>query len=419
MATDGAIEAGSSCLVSSRSTVKPGGLRLDTISVVSEASAPAPGLYVHVPFCSAICPYCDFAVVKGSAARRGRFVETLLAEIELAAGEAQPFDTLYFGGGTPSLLAEEELARVLAAAREKLGARVDAWIFLEANPEDVSPASLAAWRRLGVRTLSLGVQSFDDAELHFLGRRHSAAEARGAVELALGAGFDTVSVDLIYGLPGQERAAWRRSMETAIALAPEHLSCYQLTVNEGTPFGRQRERGRLHEMPEPQQAERFVFTHELLAAAGYPAYEVSNFAAGEAHRSRHNAKYWDHTAYLGLGPSAHSFDGRRRFWNERNLGAYTQQVEDGNRPIAGGETLTHEQLALEALMLGLRTAAGIDLAAFRGRHGFDLEAANGERFSRLAGQGLLTLTGGRLALTMKGLAVADGLAAEISLTRSA
>lgn len=377
--------------------------------------SPAPGLYVHVPFCSAICPYCDFAVVKGSEARRRRFVETLLAEIELATNHAQPFDTVYFGGGTPSLLAEEELARVLAAGREKLGALDDAWIFLEANPEDVTPASLASWRRLGVRTLSLGVQSFDDGELRFLGRRHSGDEARRAVAAAVGAGFETVSVDLIYGLPGQERAAWQRNLEAAVALAPQHLSCYQLTVNEGTPFGRQRDRGRLREMPEPEQAERFVATHEVLAAAGYPAYEVSNFALGPAHRSRHNAKYWDHTPYLGLGPSAHSFDGRRRFWNERNLSRYSDRVSAGERPLAGEELLSREQLALEALMLGLRTVSGVDLAAFRRRHGVDLEAANRERLPRLAEEGLLTLETGRLSLTTRGLAVADALAAEIAL----
>lgn len=383
---------------------------------MSAATTSAPGLYLHVPFCSAICPYCDFAVVKGSEARRRRFVETLLAEIELAAGEARPFDTVYFGGGTPSLLAEEELARILAAARERLGAADDAWIFLEANPEDVTPASLAAWRRAGVRTLSLGVQSFDEGELRFLGRRHSGEEARRAVEAALGAGFGTVSVDLIYGLPGQERETWRRNLEAAVALAPQHLSCYQLTVNESTPFGRQRERGRLREMPEPGQAELFVLTHEFLADAGYPAYEVSNFAMGAAHRSRHNAKYWDHTPYLGLGPSAHSFDGKRRFWNERNLARYGERVHARERPLAGAETLSAEQLALEALMLGLRTTAGIELAGFRRRYGFDLEPANRERFSRLVEEGLLTLEEDRLALSTRGLAVADALVAEIALT---
>lgn len=385
----------------------------------AEAVAQPPGLYVHVPFCSAICPYCDFAVVKGSEPRRRSFVETLLAEIDLAAGEAQPFDTIYFGGGTPSLLVEEELARVLGAAREKLGALGDAWIFLEANPEDVTSALLVAWRRLGVRTLSLGVQSFDEDELRFLGRRHSGDEARRAVELALDAGFETVSVDLIYGLPGQERAAWQRNLETAVTLAPQHLSCYQLTIHEGTPFGRRLDHGLLCESPEPKQAELFVLTHELLAGAGYPAYEVSNFAVGAAHRSRHNAKYWCHTPYLGLGPSAHSFDGRRRFWNERNLSRYSARVHQGERPVAGEETLSATQLALEALMLGLRTAAGVDLETYRRRFGFDLEAANGEMFSRLVARGLAAIDGGRLALTTRGLAVADALTARLELEPSA
>lgn len=396
-------------------TVNPHGPQPATIHGVSAAPASGPGLYVHVPFCSAICPYCDFAVVKGSEVRRRSFVETLLAEIHLASGDARPFDTIYFGGGTPSLLAEEELARILDAARTKLGALEDAWIFLEANPEDVSPASVAAWRRLGVRTLSLGVQSFDEDELRFLGRRHSGDEARRAVELALGAGFETVSVDLIYGLPGQERTAWRRNLETAVALAPQHLSCYQLTIHEGTPFGRRLDRGLLRESPEPEQAELFVLTHELLASAGYPAYEVSNFAAGTAHRSRHNAKYWDHTSYLGLGPSAHSFDGRRRFWNEPNLSRYSARVHQGERPVAGEEALCATELALEALMLGLRTTAGLSLEAFRQRFGSDLEAINGELISELAAQGLVRVESGRLALTTRGLAIADALTARLEL----
>ncbi len=381
----------------------------------TEAVAQFPGLYIHVPFCSAICPYCDFAVVKGSEGRRRSFVETLLAEIDLATGEARPFDTIYFGGGTPSLLAEDELARILGAARTKLGALDDAWTFLEANPEDVSTSSLAAWRRLGVRTLSLGVQSFDEDELRFLGRRHSGQEARRAVELALDAGFETVSVDLIYGLPGQERGTWRRNLETAITLAPQHLSCYQLTIHEGTPFGRRLDRGLLRESPEPEQAELFVLTHELLAGAGYPAYEVSNFAAGVAHRSRHNAKYWDHVPYLGLGPSAHSFDGRRRFWTERNLSRYSALVHQGVLPVAGEETLSATQLALEALMLGMRTTAGVDLVAYHRRFGFDLETVNGELLSQLAAQGLAAVEERRLALTTRGLAIADALTARLEL----
>ncbi|HXO21237.1 MAG TPA: radical SAM family heme chaperone HemW [Thermoanaerobaculia bacterium] len=368
------------------------------------------GLYLHVPFCSAICPYCDFAVVTGGRERRARFVDRLVSEIGLWAGEDWQFDTVYFGGGTPSALAAEDLARIVAALRHSLAVRPDAWLFLEANPEDVTAESLAAWRGLGVRTLSLGVQSFDPAALRFLGRRHDPAEARRAVELARGAGFDTVSIDLIYGLPGQDATAWRAILEAAVGLGPDHLSCYQLTVHEGTPFGRRLARGALRELPEPAQAELFDLTHAFLAGAGYPAYEVSSFARSPAHRSRHNQKYWDHTPYLGLGPSAHSFAGARRWWNERQVGDYEARVAKGERPVAGGEDLGREDLALEALMLGLRTTAGIDLASFRRRYGTDLAAANAGLIARLVEEGFLSAADGRLAPTSKGLAVADSLA---------
>ena len=270
----------------------------------------APGLYLHVPFCSAICPYCDFSVLKAGVPARKRFVEHLVAEVPLAAREwveARPFDTVYFGGGTPSQLPPEDLARVLAACRAHLSIAPDAWVFLEVNPEDVTPDACAAWRGLGVRTLSLGVQAFSDDALRFLGRRHSAEQARAAVETAQAAGFDTVSVDLIFGLPGQSPEAWRRELATAAALEPGHVSCYQLTIHARTRFGVAAKRGQLSEMPEGEQAALFEITHRVLADAGYSAYEVSNFARGRDHESRHNRKYWDHTPYLGLGPSAHSF----------------------------------------------------------------------------------------------------------------
>ena len=383
---------------------------------------PAPGLYLHVPFCSRICPYCDFAVVTGGAGRRRGFVGDLLAEIALWEGAdfGAPFDTVYLGGGTPSALAVDDLARLLAAVRARLPVAPEARLFFEANPEDVTPESLAAWRELGVATLSLGVQSFDAAELAFLGRRHGPEEARRSVLLAREAGFPTVSLDLIFGLPGQTPAAWRRTLETAIALAPDHVSCYQLTIHEGTPFGRDLERGRLQEMPEPAQAEIFALTHELLAGAGCPAYEVSNFARAPEHRSAHNRKYWDHTPYLGLGPSAHSFDGRARWWNERGLGAWSALLTRGKRPVAGREELTPGQVALEALMLGLRTVEGVDLDRFRELSGVDLlgEGRTGRRnrelAERLAAEGLLEIAegegGGRLRPTRAGLAVADALA---------
>ena len=283
----------------------------------------APGLYLHIPFCSAICPYCDFAVLTGGPERRARFTERLINEIRLWAVDSEPFwgiDTVYFGGGTPSALTPEQLGLIVEAARESLPIQEDPWIFLEANPEDVTPESVRAWRDLGVRTLSLGIQSFDASALGFLGRRHSPDQARRSTELAREAGFHTVSIDLIYGLPGQSVEDWRRTLEEAVALWPDHLSCYQLTIHEGTPFGFRLARGKMTEMPEESQADLFLLTHTFLRDAGWPGYEVSSFSRSPEHRSRHNRKYWDHTPYLGLGPSAHSFSGRRRWWNERKIG---------------------------------------------------------------------------------------------------
>lgn len=383
--------------------------------------APSPGLYLHVPFCSKICPYCDFAVLMGGRERRGRFVERLIAEARLWEAEGAalatfaPFDTIYFGGGTPSILTPDELERILEAVRGSLPVAADPWIFLEANPEDVTPERLAAWRELGVRTLSLGVQSFDADTLRFLGRRHGPEEARRAVGLAMTAGFGTVSLDLIYGSPGESRASWRRSLEEAVRLGPDHISCYQLTIHEGTPFGFRLERGKLAETPEAEQAELFLLTHELLRDQGYPAYEVSNFARSPESQSRHNRKYWDHTPYLGLGPSAHSFSGRRRWWNERKLGPYEERVDLGEKPLAGSEELTAADLALEALMLGLRTTAGLDLQRFRERYGVDLIASNGPLLEQLAAEGLLSLKDGALVPTLAGLAVADSLARSFAL----
>jgi putative oxygen-independent coproporphyrinogen III oxidase len=371
---------------------------------------PPAGLYLHVPFCSRICPYCDFAVTTGGRRRRAEFVEHLIAEIGLWAGAPFSFDTVYFGGGTPSALEPRELLRIVDAARASLSISPNAWIFLEANPEDVTEATLAAWRGLGVRTLSLGVQSFAAENLSFLGRRHGPEEARRSVRLARETGFDTVSIDLIYGLPGQDVAAWRRDLEAAVALSPDHLSCYQLTVHAGTPFGRLAERGELAELPEGPQAELFLFTHAFLADAGFPGYEVSNFARAPEHRSRHNRKYWDHTPYLGLGPSAHSFSGNRRWWNEPRLGSWQGKIGRGERPVAGEEELEPEQLALEALMLGLRTYAGVDLAEIGERWGIDLLAPNAPFLEELAAAGRITREGSRIAPTLEGLAVADSLA---------
>ena len=376
----------------------------------------AAGLYLHLPFCSALCPYCDFAVRIGPPAERETFVRDLIREVWLWREWRAPIDTVYLGGGTPSLLTPAQLERLLDAVRTHLPVHPDACVFLEANPEDVSRDAARVWRALGVATLSLGVQSFDDRELCALGRRHSAARAREALARCLDAGFETVSLDLMFGLPEQSADTLRASLETAVALRPDHISCYQLTVHEGTAFGRLRARGELVEMAEDDQGERYALVHEVLGRAGWQAYEVSNFARDPRHRSGHNTKYWRHLPYLGLGPSSHSFDGiRRRWWNHRGMGAYRAALDAGERPVAGCERLTRDDLALEATMFGLRTAGGIDLRDFRRRFGIDLAARNRRFIDACVASGHLLLSGDRLAPSPAGLAVADALAARLDL----
>ena len=378
----------------------------------------APGLYLHLPFCASICPYCDFYVLLEGDDRRRRFLDALEREIGRGAPEGfdAPFDTVYLGGGTPSVLAAEEVGGVLAAAGERLGLAPSPWIGLEANPEDVTPATAAAWRALGVEFLSLGIQSFEPSALDFLGRRHGRERARRAVETALEAGFRTVSIDLIFGLPDQSADAWRRDLETAAALGPHHLSCYQLTVHRHTRFGALRARGELVEAPEGRQAELFRLTHGLLPDLGYAAYEVSNFARSPEHRSRHNTKYWRHTPYLGVGPSAHSFAGRRRWWNLRTLPAWAARLEAGASPVEACEELDDADFALERLMLGLRTPEGVDLDLLEAQTGFDISRlpGNDRRLAALESGGLLAAAGRRLRPTVAGLAVADALARDLA-----
>ncbi len=319
------------------------------------------------------------------------------------------FDTIYFGGGTPSLLERAQLDRILGAVRKHFRVDPEPWIFLEANPEDVTAERAAGWVELGVRTLSLGVQSLDAEELGFLGRHHGPEDARRSIAIARDAGFHTVSIDLIYGLPGQTPDRWRRILDRAIELTPDHASCYQLTIHQRTRFGLLEGRGRLHQLSEDEQASLFALTHRTMNAAGMQGYEVSQFAVSPDHRSRHNAKYWDHTPYLGLGPSAHSYHDRRRWWNIRRNDAWQDAVGRGERPVDARETLDSRALALESLMTGLRRYAGLNLGELRKDWGIDVQGLNGELIRRLENEGLAALNGERLVLSLDGLAVADGL----------
>jgi oxygen-independent coproporphyrinogen-3 oxidase len=377
----------------------------------------AAGLYLHVPFCARICPYCDFAVRTGDAARRRRFVDHLLQEIEMHAGYPLTFDTIYFGGGTPSSLDADDLGRALDTLRSRLTIGGPVRIFLEANPEDVTAGSAAVWRGLGIDTLSLGVQSLDAAALGFLGRTHTVDTARRAVGAALDAGFDTVSLDLIYGLPGQSASAWQDDLDRAVELGPHHLSCYQLTIHERTRFALLEKRGRLHPLPDDEQGSLFRLTHRHLDDAGFRGYEVSNFASSPEHRSLHNLKYWDHTPYLGFGPSAHSFHGDRRWWNLRKTDPWQEAVASGRKPIGESETLGASDLLLESLMLGFRTYAGVDLKSLGAERGIDLFAANAALIERLEADELISIEDGWLVPTLRGLSVADSLARGFELAR--
>lgn len=392
-----------------------------------------PGLYLHIPFCSAICPYCDFAVRRGQRHRVKPFVAALEREIRgIRSGEllpeAQdlanlfselantPFDTLYLGGGTPTYLGLDALETLFGTIFDALPMADGCRIFLEANPEDVNADSLAGWRRLGVRTLSLGVQSLDSAALKFLGRRHGAEDARRTVELAKEAGFETVSVDLIYGLKNQNAEAWRRTLEQALLLDMDHLSLYELEIHPRTDFGKRQAAGEPMELHSDDQADLFLLTHRVLADAGWDGYEVSNFARGPEHRSLHNQKHWHHVPYLGLGPSAHSYMGGWRCWNEPLEPRWRQHLDDHQSPVAGWEKLPESALDLERVMLGLRLADGVNLAGLRSLTAEDFLSLNKNALDRWQRQGLIRLDQSRIIPSISGMAVADSLATELQLT---
>ncbi len=353
------------------------------------------------------CSYCDFYSIADSSLVEA-FLQALQQEMGVYADSSSQFDTLYLGGGTPSLLAADEIRHIINQIHRHFKFLADVEITLEANPDDVTPEKLRLWKDLGVNRLSLGVQSLDDSELRFLGRRHNAVQARRALDLAREAGFDNLSADLIYALPGQTEGGWLASLEGVLAWQPEHLSCYQLTLEEHTPLGRQWARGEFRQAEEEQQRAFFLLTSEHLGARGYLHYEVSNFAREESYVSRHNSKYWQQIPYLGLGPAAHSYDGRRRHWNVSSVAAYCRMLGEGRAPLAGQEELTAEQRRLETLCLGLRTRQGVALA--------DLSNFPQARqtLANFCEASLVKIDKNRVRPTSKGFLVADSLALMLS-----
>ncbi len=373
---------------------------------------PRPGLYVHVPFCARVCPYCDFAVRRDDVALRETFVESLAGEIRTWECDVA-FETVYLGGGTPSILSADQLVRVATVLRESLPIVDDAVWSLEANPEDVDVHRLASWGELGFEVVSLGVQSLQDETLKALGRRHRCSLALSALEDAVSSPL-RVSADLIYGHPSETLDCWLENLETVLDSDIEHISCYELTVHEGTPFRRLVDDGRLKLARQDERAVWFRATHEVFAARGWTPYEVSNFARRPEWRSEHNRKYWLHQPYLGLGPSAHSFDGRRRWWNVRGTEDYVARLQDGCEVVEDTELLSDEDLLLEAIMLRLRTVDGLSLRWLGERHGAERANRVKARAQRHVASGLLNLDGDVLSPSLQGLAMADSLAPDLA-----
>jgi oxygen-independent coproporphyrinogen-3 oxidase len=377
----------------------------------------AAGVYLHIPFCKSRCSYCDFAtdVYKGGDAVE-RYVDALCHEIAAASRTqesttssgttppqtrrgALPVDTIYLGGGTPSLLSVEQTGKILNVVRSKFDVETSAEITMEMNPATVTPETLAGYREFGVDRASFGVQTFDDTALRLLARGHDSKDARETFRLLREAGFDNISFDLIAGLPGQKLADWERNLDEAISLAPEHLSLYLLEIHEGTPLAEQ-VRSKRQPMPDEDVAARmYEVMIERLDAAGYRQYEISNFSR-PGFESRHNSKYWRLDPVYGFGVSAHTFDGQPRYSHDRDPSTYVSLIENGGSAEVYREKIDQ---ASEAVFLGLRLNAGIELANYGERFGIPLQSRFGEDLRRLEDLDLIEISRGNLRLTSKGM----------------
>lgn len=359
------------------------------------------GLYVHIPFCRSRCAYCDF-YSQTDFSLAPDWLEALKGEARLYKDRFGPFDSLYLGGGTPSALAPFHLKDLVGFLFKGFCFKEDLEFTIEANPDDLSQDYVAFLKDLGVNRVSVGVQSLEDKELAFLRRRHSASQAEKAFDRLRKTGFETLSADFMYALPGQTLNTWLRTLHRALSLQPDHLSCYQLTLVKHSPLGAMLSRGEIRKAGIEEERRFFLATSSLLEQKGYDHYEVSNFAR-PGRLCRHNLKYWDGSPYLGLGPAAHSFDGSTRWWNTRSIQRYLSRLSEGRSPMTGKETLSEEDRYGEALLLGFRTNLGISMNMIKN---FEyLETL----LKQLQESGLVTLQQGRVVPTREGFLHADGL----------
>jgi putative oxygen-independent coproporphyrinogen III oxidase len=370
------------------------------------------GIYIHFPFCERKCRYCDFYSIT-ELQRIPEFLEALKIEMQLAADAGMKSDTLYIGGGTPSLLTPKQMGGIVDWAALHFNLSASAEMTFEINPATASTRDLQDYAAFGFNRINIGIQSFNDQNLAFLGRKHDAQQALAAVQAANEAGFTNIGMDLIYGLPDQTPGSWKKDLIQAIRLAPKHLSCYILSYEPHTPLHQDLQAGRFTALPDLHAAELFRMTHDFLSAAGYEHYEISNFSQGPRWRSIHNQKYWNFVPYIGLGPAAHSFDPPRRWWNHRSLTRYLEDIQQGLRPVSEDEELNEEQQMIEALYLGLRQADGIDLEGFRQAFHIDFSLYFHTALERFEAEGWLVVDDRRCCLTLEGMLFVDRVVDEL------
>lgn len=364
------------------------------------------GIYIHIPFCRSHCSYCDFATGMYESTAADRYVCALVQEIH-DWKEVEPpagVDTIYFGGGTPSLLTTEQIEQILRAVRERFAWLVGAEVTIEMNPGDAEGKldKLLAWRDLGINRVSFGAQTFDDEGLKQLGRTHTADDIRRTFRDLRAAGFTNVNFDLIAGLSGQTLAGWTRNLDEALALRPEHLSLYLLDVHEGTPLADQIRRGIRAQPDDDLTAEMYRLLIERVCAAGYEHYEISNFCL-PGHEARHNTKYWMGAPYYGFGCSAHSYDGGFRRWsNERDSARYADLIADGQSPMVENLRLSEQDARAESMFLGLRMMRGLSVRELQVRFGENPFAPYQDELERFGEAGLIEIDGDLIKLTRNG-----------------
>ncbi len=381
-------------------------MRLQPENQVNKTAA---GLYIHIPFCMQKCPYCDFYSVT-DLSKVTPFIQALQREISLTKTYGLQFDTIYLGGGTPSVLNPGQIKEILKSVYSRFSFSQDIERTIEVNPGALSPDSLEAFIRHGINRINIGIQSFYNHNLQFLQRIHSAQQACEAIDSARKAGVENLGLDLIYGLPNQSRKHWLKDLKKAVSFEPEHLSCYMLTYEKGTLLHERRKEGRFTPLDEDMVRRLFEDTISFLKEAGYAQYEISNFSRTKAFRSRHNRKYWSHVPYIGLGPSAHSFIRPIRWWNYHSLKDYLHALESGLLPISNAEDLNPNQLMLESIFLGLRTSSGIGTLSFKKEYGIDFLHHFSPILKKLQARNLLSVSDECCALTMEGMIFSDTIA---------